>query len=182
MYHRQPSNHPTLLKQNQLQNQCPFNFLFPLFKRKKTFTNCLKLELRRYPFFQNLFPMTIYPTSKIDTGSSCWISSSSVVNQVTINTVYIAGIIEGKNELDFTNKICFFINSSPPPLNARHPFGETQLVEVTEANAGLPVNKVFINPVNCSERGIYTSVSLTLLGCHVACCSSRVQHREACQS
>ena len=117
MYHRQPSNHPTLLKQNQIQNQCPFNFLFPLFKRKKTLTNCLKLELRRYPFFQNLFPMTIYPTSKIDTGSSCWISSSSVVNQVTINTVYIAGIIEGKNELDFTKNISLkFVSSSTHPL------------------------------------------------------------------
>ena len=40
-------------------------------------------------------------------------------------------------------EIYLFINSSPPPLNARHSFGETQLVEVTEANAGLPVSKQF---------------------------------------
>ena len=47
-----------------------------------------------------------------------------MVNQVPINTVDKSRILG--------------FSSAPPPLDPRQPFGEAQLVEVTEANAGLP--------------------------------------------
>ena len=74
--------------------------------------------------------MIIHPTSSSNEfrgekkGRGCWISISSMVNQVPINTVDKSRILG--------------FSSAPPPLDPRQPFGEAQLVEVTEADARLP--------------------------------------------
>ena len=49
-----------------------------------------------------------------------------MVNQVPINTVDKSRILG--------------FSSAPPPLDPRQPFGEAQLVEVTEADARLPAS------------------------------------------